>query len=654
MPSLEIARIGTDWLAEQVGELTEKIIRIKPSEFSEKHRYLPGSVTSMPGLMSFTVNPFAREIVDRFDVDDPTREINWMKGVQMTATTVAECGFFYYICHIKTLPIGFYTADGDLANARMENNIIPMLNHSGFAHVIKSSDEGNKRKTGKTKHHLQWGADGYMVPLGGNNANKQTSYSFCIVFKDELSRWPFTVGKDGDPDALTDARTKGYGDQKKIFRVSTPGEYPDKMEKNYKRGDQRKYMVPCLECREPQELRWNGTNDAGEEFGIFWKVDDDGNAIEDSVRYICAHCGHAHQEHDKERLLAEDNGAKWVPTATPITPHIKSYHLSALYSPIGMGSWYECVVQYLKAWDPATNKPRDLGEYQVFYNNVLGMPFRVYGSKITKEQAESHKRDQFHYGEIPNRMAAQFSGGKILFLTCQVDVHKQNLAVSVMGWTVNMRSYLINYWRFEDDSEEGCESLDSPAWQRLRDLIEKKTYVSEDGDKYGIIFTLIDASYIPDTVSNFCAEYQAGVYPIMGRPRTMFTGRIKEFSEYKTQTGQIGFYISVDHYKDRLAPVLRREWSPKDGVQQKYHFNIPVDATSKQLKELTRERRTPKTDERGRTVHIWYRPPGAPNELWDLTIYSHAAVEILAWHYCVRQLEMEAISWPDFWEQFTA
>jgi phage terminase large subunit GpA-like protein len=639
MPSNPIEQIGADWLEEQIGELTEEIIRIKPSEFAEEHRYLPGSVTSIPGPMRFTVNPFAREIVDRCDVDDPTREINWMKGVQMTATTVAECVFLYYICHIKTLPIGFYTADKDLANARMENNVIPMLNQSGFRDVIQSSDEGNKRKTGKTKNHIQWGSDGYMVPLGGNNANKQSSFSFCIIYKDELDRWPTVVGKDGDPDSLTDARAKGYEDQKKIFRTSTPGEYPSKIYKNYLRGDQRKYMVPCLECREPQELRWNGT--------------DDGNAIEDSVRYICAHCGHAHREHDKERLFAEDNGAKWVPTATPITPHIKSYHLSALYSPIGMGSWYECVVQYLKAWDPVHNKPRDLGEYQVFYNNILGMPFRHYGSKVTLDQAEAHRRDQFHYGEIPNRMAEKYSGSKILFLTCQVDVHKQNLAVSVMGWTVEARSYLINYWRFEDDSEEGCESPDSPAWERLRLLLEEKVYVSEDGDKYSISLALIDSSYIPDTVSTFCSQFNSGVFPIMGRPSTMFTGKIKEFTEFKKQSGTPGFYIQVDLYKDRMAPVLRRAWSPEDGKQPRYHFNTPADATSKQLKELTVESRSPKTDEKGRVTHQWYRPPGAPNELWDLLIYGECAVDILAWDYCINQMEMDSVDWDIFWGQFS-
>ena len=84
-----------------------------------------------------------------------------------------------------------------------------------------------------------------------------------------------------------------------------------------------------------------------------------------------------HHEHDKERLFSEDHGAHWKPTARPVEPGIRSYHLPAMYSPIGMAPWYSLVSDYLDAFDTEARKVKDAGLYQVFYNNVLAEPFEA-------------------------------------------------------------------------------------------------------------------------------------------------------------------------------------------------------------------------------------------------------------------------------------
>ncbi|MCK4734227.1 MAG: phage terminase large subunit family protein, partial [Methanophagales archaeon] len=255
---LNNSNIGNLWLADKVGELTEKINHISPSEFNEMHRYLPDSVTSIPGYIRYDVNPFMREIIDCFDVDSPVREVNVMKGVQITYTTLLESVMLYYMANIRTVPMMYITADKELATARVENNIIPMINQSGFADIIRSSDEGNTRKTGKTANHLQWDGGGYMVPFGAKTADKMRSYSIMVMLKDEIDAWAETVGKDGDPDALSDDRCSGYWARRKIGRGSTPLILDSsKIHSAYLRGDQRKYNVLCKSCSFPQSLKWN-------------------------------------------------------------------------------------------------------------------------------------------------------------------------------------------------------------------------------------------------------------------------------------------------------------------------------------------------------------------------------------------------------------
>jgi phage terminase large subunit GpA-like protein len=286
----------------------------------------------------------------------------------------------------------------------------------------------------------------------------------------------------------------------------------------------------------------------------------------------------------------------------------------------------------------------------VFYNNILAEPFEVMGAKIRFTSVSAHRRAVYRLGQIPNEYAAQWSGSRILFLTCQVDVHKKNLAVTVMGWTRDARCYVVDYWRFEvEGSDDDCTEITSPVWGRLRALIEETAYEADDGTRYRIALTFVDAGYANDTVTTFCSDYAGGVFPILGRDRPGKNQSIREFSEFTTQAGTVGYKVTVDHYKDRMAPVLRREWSEGAGEQGIYQFNAPVDITDKQLKELTRETRRERTDEKGIVTYYWHRPHGADNELWDLLGYGYCAVEVIAYQICRQHFELDTVDWAQFW-----
>jgi len=600
----------------------------------------------MPGPMRYDVNPYMREIVDCFDVGSSVRMVVLKKGVQVTYSTAAlEAGLLYMSAHVKTVPVMYMTADLGLAKSRIENNVIPMYVQSGIASMIRSSDTGNKRKTGQTKDTIQWEGGGYLVPFGAISANKMRSFSIHTMLMDEVDAWPDTVGKDGDPVGLAIDRCSAYWDVRKVFMGSTPLlKESSKVERAYLLGDQRKYFVCCVSCGFPQELRWSGTNDDGKKFGVVWETDN-GQLINESVRYLCKNCQHPHHEYDKVKLFSPSHGAEWVPTAKPKEEHVRSYHLPALYSPYGMAPWYKCVSNYLAAYDPETKTVLDYGKFQVFYNNILAEPFDVVGGRVSFATVSAHRRSVYRRGETPDDWALRFCGSKILFFTCAVDVHKDNLAVAIFGWALDSKCFLVDYFRLEN---EDCTSESSPVWGELTRILLETKY----GDRR-ILVTLIDAGYAQDTVSNYCAAFSAGVIPILGRDRPARNQRIKEFDQFRTQTGQVGYRITVDHYKDRAAPVLRRDWSEQSGeVQRPYHFNAPVDMPDNYLKELTVERKREKRDAKGIVSYEWYRPHGVKNELWDLLIYGYATVEILARSICVDSMGKENIDWPMFWKSF--
>jgi phage terminase large subunit GpA-like protein len=636
----------TEWLCRQLAKLTTHIDIPSPSQWTERKRYLPASTTSMPGYYRFSVAPYMREIIDCMDPESPVRMVSVMKGAQIGATTLLENCVGYYIDCVKTAPMMLVTADAELAKIRVDSYIIPMLQASGLDHLIQSHDEGNQRKTGRTAKQLEWVGGGFLIPLGAVNANKLRSIPVQVLLRDEVDAWP-DGRDDGDPVKLSMDRTAAFEVSRKIFSVSTPLiKGSSKIARLFEQGDQRYYHVRCLSCGHPQALRWRRTDkETGKVTGVVWETEG-GRLVAGSVRYLCEQCGDAHVNEDKPRLFAEEN-AEWVPTAVPQTPHHRSYHLSALYSPLGMQTWEACAQSWLEAWDEQNNRSRDNAQLQVFYNNVLGVPFEQIGMKLRFEIVSSLRRHEYRYGEVPNKWAAEICGSPVLLVTAAVDVHIDNLAVAVYGWCKGRRAVLLNYWRFQGN----CEDLNEPkTWGRLRDVIEATEYAGDDGRRYRIDLTMVDAGYLTDTVHRFVERYEAGVYPIRGRESPPKSSPTKEFWSTTTPSGQISWCAAVDMYKERISAALRRSW---DGMsrQPEQHFNFPIDVADDQLKELTVETRREKIDKAtGKRLGFeWHRPSGANNELFDLSVYCSAGLDIIAYDLCIRQLGHEQVDWDFFW-----
>lgn len=638
-----------EWLAKQFEALTTDLSVLSPSQWAEQNRYLPASVTPMPGLYDFAVTPYLREIVDCMDVESAIREVTFMKGAQVCATTgVLENTIGYFIAQVQTEAVMLLTSDANMAKVRMDQFITPMIQHSGLDHLIKSTDENNPRKTGKTDKKLEWFGGGYLLPFGAVNANNLRSVPMRALLRDEVDSYTNSA-KQGDPMKLSESRTAAFEANRKTLNISTPlfmG--TSRIHEKYLQGDQRRYHVRCLKCSEAQELRFTYENPkTGLVAGLIWELEND-NLVPDSVRWLCGECGFAHTNEDKQLLLATEHGAYWHPRAVAADKAHRSYHLSALYSPVGMQTFAACVRQYLEGWDRARNRMRDPGKLQVFYNNVLGLPFKVSGDRVRPEAVSAHRRNEYSFGQIPNKFAQQFCGSQVLLLVCTVDVQKDNLAVAVHGWCRDRRAFLVDYWRFEGDTEQ----LDDPGtWGRLKKLIEDEQYKADDGATYRIQLTLIDSGYRTDQVYRFCGDYEQGVFPVKGRAAPPKNATIREFSEFTTPNGVRAFAVTVDFYKDRWSATLRREW---DGVSQQPlgHYNAPQDVSEVQLKELTVETKRPRpANANGHDSGFeWHRTPGAPNELWDLMVYASLALDLMAWNICRDRLKMEFVNWPTFWD----
>lgn len=633
------------YLSERFESLTDEMISITPSQWAEEHRYLPPSVTPMPGYYRYEIAPYLREIADCMGLDSPVRDVTVMKGVQIGATVgCIENPFGYFIEHGKNVPVLLLTATSDLAKIRKEQYITPMLQHSGLMHLIRSNDESTNRKQGATEKKLEWFGGGFGLFLGVQNPAMLRSFSAQVVFGDEVDAWPRTLGQDGDPLGLARSRANSYEESRKILLISSPTEMDDSLiYPEYLDGDQRKYHVLCEKCGFPQQIRFFHDRKDGRQAGMQWEMRD-GRLEPGTVRWLCADCLHPHVNDSKLRLLNPANGAHWLPTAIPKHPAKRSYHIPALLSPVGMQSWENCVNVYLAGYDYENRRIKDSAKYQVFLNNIQGWPYKEHGSRIRFEQASSHRRSEYRLGEIPNQWAKQVCGSAVLLLTCAVDVNGDNLAVAVFGWCRDTRAILIDYIRFEGNPDRVD---DEKTWGTLEALIEQREYVADDGKHYRIALTVIDSSYNTDVVTQFTSNYEVGVFPIRGRQQPVSGGH-HEFSDFLSKTGERSFFLTVDLYKDRWSAALRSHWHG-EGEQPAIFFNAPQNLLDKQLKELTVEYKSKVTDEKTGKVrgYIWKRPKNVDNELWDLLIYNNGAHDMLAKEFC-DSIKLERVDFDLF------
>ena len=70
------------------------------------------------------------------------------------------------------------------------------------------------------------------------------------------------------------------------------------------------------------------------------------------------------------------------------------------------------------------------------------------------------------------------------------------------------------------------------------------------------------------------------------------------------------------------------------------------------FKELTAESKKEKIDKNTnlRVGFVWHCSPGVDNHAWDLTIYSHAALDVISLAVCEAYIKIDFRDWKLFWE----
>jgi len=440
--------------------------RLSVSEWSDKYRYLSTRASAEPGLWRTSRTPYLKEILDSLSNGSAVEEVVFMKGSQIGGT---ECGnnWIGYVIDHAPGPMLAVQPTVELAKRNSKQRLEPLIDESPrLRSKVKPSRE---RDSGNTVLQKDF-PGGTLVLTGANSAVGLRSLPARYLFLDEVSAYPGDVDGEGDPVLLAMARTRTFA-RRKVLIVSTPtiaGRC--RIESLFEDTDRRRYHVPCPECETLQVLIWQQ---------VRWPKNDPSRAY-----YECAECRAEIYEHQKTDMMAK---GRWIAEAPGHrNGKVAGFHLSALYSPVGWYSWADAAADWVKAH----KNPQHL---RVFLNTVLGETFAERGEAPDWKKLYD-RRSRYPINTVP-------SGA--LFVTAGCDVQKDRLAIEIVGWGRDKRSWSVDYRQIPGDTTDT-----SPAgpWARLAQILDEQ-FPHANGGTMGLRMLAVDSGFNTQVVYDFVRRY---------------------------------------------------------------------------------------------------------------------------------------------------
>lgn len=536
------------------------------SQWADQFRKLSPESAAEPGQWNTDRAPYQREIMDAITLPE-VETVVLMTSAQVGKTAILENAVGYYVSQ-DPAPIMVLMPTLEMAQTFSKDRLATMLRDtpilSGLVKDPRARDSGN------TMLHKTF-PGGHITMTGANSPASLASRPIRIVLCDEVDRYPTSAGAEGDPVHLARKRTATFWNRKLILTSTPTIKGLSRIEQAFGQSDQRRYHVPCPHCGEHQVLKWAS---------VKW---DEGKP--ETARYYCEHCGAGIDEADKPKMLL---GGKWIADA-PFAG-TAGFHLSELYSP--WRKWAEVAADFLEAKHGGTEM------LKAWVNTSLGEVWEEQGDAIEAAgllmRLEQYERD----------------GVPILATTVGVDVQKDRIECSVVGWGTGEEAWLIDHVILEGDTAR------PDVWQDLDALARevKPTAMA------------VDSGYNSDLVYQFCAKRRFA-FAIKGasgfeRPLIEDARRRAQRLRRAKRNGVRVEPIGVDSGKVLIYSRLRQA-EPGPGY---VHFPDDHAFDEEYFAQLTAEKLVVKR-RFGRASQQWVqlRPR---NEALDCLVYALAALRL--------------------------
>lgn len=541
--------------------------------WADRNRILSRKGSGEPGQWRTDRVPFTREIMDCLSTHSPVQRVVLKFAAQMAKTEIG-LNWIGYTMDFAPGPMLVVVPTLEVRKRWVRQRLDPMLAETP---ILRTLFDARRRRDSGNAEDMKDFPGGMLVIGGANSPASLASMPMERVLCDELDRFPWEVGKEGDPLGLVEERTKTFP-RRKILLVSTPtvaGE--SRIDDEYQASDQREYHVPCPHCGRYQILAW--TQEDGERSLVR-------NPATGTVYYRCAHCQERIDERYKTAMLA---AGIWKPRH-PGRP-VRGYWISGLYTPIGLGfTWSEL----LDKWDEAR---QDVAKLKRFVNTTLGETWIETGDSI--DAMHLLGRLESYPDTWPRRLRTAFT-----------DVQGDRLETTIIDWGTGEEAWTVDHHILPGDT-----SLPA-VWDDLAAVLKEER----------VEFAGVDSGYRPDQVLAFCAA-RPWCYPTKGvtgpqRPIVEDELARRKRLRHRRKKGASIYPIGVDAAKTLLYSRLKLQ-DPGPGY---VHFSLSPAFDDEYFAQLAAEKLV--TRVRGNRAYSEWIQTRSRNESLDCWVGNLAVMRL--------------------------
>ncbi|MTH66626.1 phage terminase large subunit family protein [Paracoccus sp. DK608] len=589
-------------------ETALKVLRPPPeltiSDWADQNRRLSSEASAEPGQWRTSRAEYQRGIMESIS-DASTETVVIMSSAQVGKTEVLNNACGYHIDQ-DPAPIMVVMPTERDAETWSKDRFSPMARDTPCLQG-KIADPRSRDGNNKILHKRFPG--GHLTIVGANAPSGLASRPIRLLLCDEVDRYPFSAGAEGDPVNLARKRTVTFWNRK-IVLVSTPtNKGTSRIEAAFEESDQRRFWVPCPDCGAEQVLTWTQ---------VRWSKAPEGDHRPETARYHCAECDAAWR--DETRWAAVSKG-HWV--AEQPFAGVAGFHLNEIYSP-----WVR-----LEAMVRAFLSAHSGGDetMKTFVNTSLGETW-VETGEAPDWQRLYDRREAWKPGMVP-------AGG--LFLTAGADVQKDRIEVDVWAWGRGLESWLVDHVVIEGGPDR------HDAWSELTALLDK-SWPHERGAHLRIARLAIDTGYEAPAVYSWSrAQGFAQVSPVKGvegfnRSSPVSGPTFVDATEggKRLRRGARLWTVAVSTFKAETYRFLRLERPTEEEMADGAAFppgsvHLPTWVESEWLKQFVAEQLVTVRTKRGFARLEWQKLRER-NEALDCRVYARAAAWIAG-----------ADRWPD-------
>lgn len=631
------------------------------SEWADAHRIVSSKASGRPGKWDTNTVPYMREIMDAMSLTHPCTHGDFMKGTQIAGSEAMYNAIGYCIDKVPCAQM-LVMPTVDMMKLTSRLRISTMIDETpALASKVGSQKSRESSNTTLQKEY----PGGMLLMRGANSGPGLRSASVRVLNLDEVDAYPDDVDGEGDPCVLAEKRVESYGSRAKVFACSSPKiKGKSRIERRYQRGSRARYYVPCPHCAHEQFLHWNQ---------IRWDMEQRnehhcsacGSVTEyhDAAPAACAHCSITVKAEDLKTAATEDVANAWYECESctqRIDEHFKtqmlergrhihempgpcemlvdndphphaiwariggqvkrvlpryrrplSWHVSALYSPLGWFSWRKAVQQKLEAQRGGYHTDSGESLEQVFYNTVLGETYEVKGEQPADDMLKL-RAEPYDLGTVP---------AGALLLTASVDLQGDRFEVKVKGYGRGLESWLVDYhvipYAF------GAKQPGPDDWAKVL-AVRDKGYPHASGNTLRITAMAVDSGYLTQEVLAFCRTYthkhiiatkgsSARGKAIMGRPSAVDVNHNGKVIKGGVQLWHVGADTAKEQVYSRISIT-----EPGPG-----YMHFPRNLPDEYYQQLTAEKVIRKRV-KGAEVLEWVKTRER-NEALDLEVLCNAA-----------------------------